>query len=91
MDTGQVRHQRSTRRGSIVLVPASVLPFKAVWQDIVREFGEGEVLLIVPTAHAVVRQAYEQIGRSFLSAGYSVTIISAERFRAYCQTSSDGP
>ena len=74
----------------IVLVPANLLPFKAVWLDIVEDFGAGDVLLIVPTARAGVRRAVEQVGRSFLSAGYSVTTIAAERFRAYCQTVPDG-
>ena len=73
----------------IVLVPASLLPFKAVWLDIMEDFGAGDVLLIVPTARASVRRAYEQVGRSFLSAGYSVTTLAAERFHAYCQTFPD--
>ncbi len=83
--------QPHLRLDNIALMPASLLPFKAVWEDIMRDLGEGEVLLIVPTARAVVRQACEQLGRSFLTAGYSVTTISAERFRAYCQTYPDGP
>ena len=74
----------------IVLIPASLLPFKAVWLDIVQDCGAGDVLLIVPTARADVRHAFEQVGRSFLNAGYSVTTIAAERFRAYCQTFPDG-
>ena len=57
---------------------------------IVQDFGAGDVLLIMPTARAGVRRAFEQVGRSFLSAGYSVTTIAAQRFRAYCQTFPDG-
>jgi hypothetical protein len=46
-------------------------------------------MLIVPTARAGVRSV-EQVGHSFLSAGYSITTIAAKRFHAYCQTFPDG-
>ncbi len=76
------------RLNQIVLVPASLLPFKAVWQELMHDLGAYAVLIILPTAPASVRTAFERVGRSFVKAGYDVTTMSAERFRAYCQTAA---
>lgn len=77
------------RDAHIVLVPASLLPFKAVWLTIVRDLDATDILLILPTTPDFVRRAFERVARSFLQAGYSVTILSAERFREYCATFPD--
>ena len=74
----------------IVLVPASLLPLKPVWMEIVHELGEHDLLLVLPTAREAGRRAFEQVGHTFNTAGYCVTTISVERVLAYCQTVLDG-
>ncbi len=58
--------------------------YKAVWRGLLHDLGAYAVLIILPTAPASVRTAFERVGRSFVKAGYDVTTMSAERFRAYC-------
>jgi hypothetical protein len=70
----------------IVLIPARLLPLKPVWMGIVDELGQNDILLILPTSRDFVRRAFEHVGRSFHTAGYCVTTMSAERLLSYCQT-----
>ena len=71
------------RLNQIALVPANLLPYKAMWRRLLHDLGAYAVLIILPTAPASVRTAFERVGRSFVKAGYDVTTMSAERFRAY--------
>lgn len=86
MHTGEGQFHGGT---PIVLLPARLLPLKPMWMDIVDELGEHDILLILPTSREFVRRAFERIGRSFHTAGYCVTTITAERLVAYCQTVLD--
>ena len=62
---------------NLALVPASLLPFKATWQQLANELPAGSTLIILPTSTSPRGEALERIRASFEAMGRSVRILPA--------------
>ena len=62
---------------NLVLVPASLLPFKAAWQQIANELPTGSALIILSSSNNPHSQAAEKIVASFEALGWAVTTLPA--------------
>ncbi len=67
--------RRKTTLGNIVLVPASLLPFKAQWQAIANALPRGEVLVITPPMATPQRHATERVAAQLRARGWRVTAV----------------
>lgn len=78
---------RSLRRSAVhldnvVLAPASLLPFKAEWQEIANELPNGSVLIVTPLSDRPRRSILEQIRSHLLAHGRYVRTLPAEHLTA---------
>ncbi len=62
---------------NLALVPASLLPFKAAWQQIANELPIGSTLIILPSSGSPHSEAMERIAASFEERGRAVKILPA--------------
>ena len=79
------RPPRTPRRASpqldnITLVPASLLPFKAQWQQLVGGVSSREALFIVPEGETLLRRTMRQLVPQLRASGRHVTTLPAKRF-----------
>lgn len=65
---------------NIALVPASLLPFKTMYQAIANELPAGEVLIVLP-ASAETKRKLHKVADLCRARGQHVTIISSDTFR----------
>jgi hypothetical protein len=71
---------RRAKLANIALVPASLLPYKAVWQAVANELPEGAILVCLPPAHTATTGVLTRAITALRAHGYRVTIVPAERF-----------
>jgi hypothetical protein len=62
---------------NLALVPASLLPFKATWQQMANELPIGSTLIVLPASTSPRSEALERIRSSFEAMGRSVRILPA--------------
>jgi len=65
---------------NIVLVPASMLPFKAQWSQLAGAVSSREALFIVPEGETPLRQTMRRIVPQLRASGRHVTALPAKRF-----------
>jgi hypothetical protein len=66
-----------TRFDALVLVPASLLSFKAQWQQMANELPVGSALIVLPSPDSRQREAVERIAASFEAMGRAVKTLPA--------------
>ena len=64
---------------NVALVPASLLPFKSVWQSVANRLPQGDVLLVLPL-HKPQRSTFTCLADHLKDRGHAMTIMSATRF-----------
>ncbi|MGI8550620.1 MAG: hypothetical protein ACR2PL_07475 [Dehalococcoidia bacterium] len=64
----------------MALVPASLLPFKAQWQEVANRQGHDSLLVCLPKNEGRARKALEAATVLLRAKGFTVTTIAAERF-----------
>ena len=75
------RRLRKARLDNLVLVPASLLPFKEQWQEVANSKGGEHVLIVLPTLEQRSRKVVEQVATQLREQGHAVTMLPAEQFR----------
>jgi hypothetical protein len=71
------RALRQAKLDNLVLVPASLLPFKAKYQAIANEQAPGTTLVVLPAHDSLPRQALERVATRMQAKGQQVRILSA--------------
>ena len=72
--------RRTVKLDNIVLVPASLLPFKKQWQALANNLPDGSVLLCSRMTNPRQRNLVARIATQLKSRGHLVTTLAAERF-----------
>jgi hypothetical protein len=70
---------KRARFDTVVLIPASLLPFKLQWQQIADDLPSGSALIIVPTAGSPQSEAAAKIAAGFAAMGRSVNLLPASK------------
>jgi hypothetical protein len=65
---------------NLVLVPASMLPFKGRWGQLAGAVSSREALFIVPEGETPLRRAMRRLVPQLRASGRHVTALSAKRF-----------
>ncbi len=73
-------YQRGVVLDNITLVPASLLPFKARWDQFTHTLPAGEALLVIPPGDTPLHQTLRAIVPHLRAQGRHVTAVHAERF-----------
>lgn len=68
------------RLDNLALVPASLLPFRAQYQEIANDLPDGSVLICLPPSNGPQTLILERVASNLRSEGYQVRILSAGRF-----------
>lgn len=63
---------------NIVIVPASMLPFKDKWEEVVNALPSGSVLIYHSSTNAQQRKILDYVERSFRAKGHAVTNFAIE-------------
>jgi hypothetical protein len=71
---------RRARADNLVLVPASLLPFKAVYQRIANNLPTGATLIVTPKAPGKPGQTLGSVARQLAVKGHHVKVVPATRF-----------
>jgi hypothetical protein len=66
------RALRKARLDNLVLVPASLLPFKAQYQQIANQQPQGTTLVVLPEDDEAQRQRLESVAATMQAKGRSV-------------------
>ncbi|HSH81661.1 MAG TPA: hypothetical protein VLA19_24300 [Herpetosiphonaceae bacterium] len=69
------------RLDNIALVPASLLPFKAQWEELRHSLDAGDVLMVMPPTPTPLYQALRRLAPKLRAHGRRVTAVPVERFR----------
>jgi hypothetical protein len=77
---------RGAKLENIALVPASLLPYKAVWQTVANELPQGAILVCLPPTHTATTSVLTRAITALRAHGYRVTIVPAERFTSQLGT-----
>ncbi len=67
-------------RDNLVLVPASLLPFKGQWGQLAGAGSSRAALFIVPEGETPLRRAMRRLVPQLRASGRQVTALSAGRF-----------
>ncbi len=67
------------KQDNLMLVPASLLPLKAQWQQHARQLSSGDALLIVPRYETPLKQTMRSLVPLLRAQGRHVTAVVAER------------
>ena len=70
----QLSRQR-VKLDNIALIPASLLPYKEQWQEIVGDLPEGNVLIVLP-GQAKQQRVIRSVASQFRQMGKYVSVIS---------------
>lgn len=70
---------RRAKLDNLALIPASLLPFKAQYQDLANTLPEGDVLIILPTSDTPSKKTLEKVSDLMKARGQRVTTIPAEK------------
>jgi hypothetical protein len=63
---------------NVALVPANLLPFKAVWQKVANTLPKGNILIILPDTDQRLTQA--KVATLLKADGHRVTTLPAHQF-----------
>ena len=77
------RHPRALRKAkldNLALVPASLLPLKEQWQEVVNSKAGEHVLIVLPRLEKRSRRVVEQVATQLREKGHTVTMLAAEEF-----------
>ena len=74
------RRLRKARLDNLVLVPASLLPFKEQWQEVANSKAGEHVLIILPQVENRPRTVLQRVAAQLREHGHVVTTLSAEEF-----------
>ena len=66
---------KRTSSGSIMVMPASALPFRQQWRSLMNEMPEGSVLVVVPSCETTLKQSMRKITALLRSTGRRVDAI----------------
>ena len=72
--------RRTVKLDNVALVPASLLPYKAQWQQLANELPAGSVLVCVPMKENKPRQPYLAVARTLREKGFTVRAVNAQQF-----------
>ena len=72
------RALRKAKLDNLVLVPASLLPFKAEYQQIANELPKGTTLIVLPEDDEAQRQRLESVAATLQAKGRPVTKILSD-------------
>jgi len=67
-------------RDNIVLMPASVLPHKAHYQQLANRLPHGDVLIVLANHSMMQRRVLQSVTAFFQHYGHHVTVVSADAF-----------
>ena len=73
------RALRRVRPDNVALVPANLLPFKAVYQQIANDLPAGATLIVLPKAHGKPGHALGNVAHLLAARGHQVSVVSASR------------
>ena len=65
---------------NVVLLPASVLPYKAHYQQLANRLPRGDVLIVLPSHSMMHLRMLQSVTPFFQRNGHHVTVVSAEAF-----------
>ncbi len=69
---------RRARLDNLALVPASLLPYKEQWQQLVDQLPDGTTLIVLPVAESPQRTTLQMVARGLRAKGQSVTTVQAD-------------
>lgn len=72
--------RRRVRSDNLVVMPASLLPFKKEWQRIANSLPQGGTLLVVPDKEVPVRRSMRRVAAHLYARGRRVASIEARQF-----------
>ena len=72
---------RHANLDNLAIVPGSLLPFKAEWQQVANSLPIGSILICLPAADTPQRKALETVAALLKAHGHQVTTLPADRFR----------
>ena len=72
--------RRQVKLDNVALVPASLLPDKAHWQQLANELPDGSVLVCVPMNENKPRPPYLAVARTLRAKGLTVRAVNAQHF-----------
>ena len=73
-------HRRTVKLDNLALVPASLLPYKAQWQQLANELPTGSVLVCVPMKEDKPRPPFLAVARTLRAKGLTVRAVNAQHF-----------
>jgi hypothetical protein len=65
---------------NVVLMPASVLPYKAHYQQLANRLPRGDVLIVLPSHSMMQFRMVQSVTAFFQRNGHHVTVVPAEAF-----------
>ena len=71
---------RQAKLDNLALVPASLLPYKAAWQQLANDQPPGTTLVVMPKAPGRPDQTLGTVAARLQAAGHRVTVVPAMRF-----------
>ncbi len=66
--------------GNVVLMPASLLPNKAHYQQLANRLPRGDVVIVLPSHSMMHVRMLQSVTAFFQRNGHHVTVVSAEAF-----------
>ncbi len=73
------RAVRRARPDNLALVPASLLPFKAIYQQLANDLPRGAILIVLPNTAGKPGQALGNVATQIEATGHQVSVVSADR------------
>lgn len=73
------RALRRARPDNLALVPASLLPFKAVYQQLANDLPAGATLIVVDEAEGEPGQTLGNVATQLRAKGHQVRVVSTDR------------
>jgi hypothetical protein len=71
------RALRTAKLDNLVLVPASLLPFKAEYQALANQQPSGTTLIVLPAGDSLPRRTLELVATRLQAKGQAVRIITS--------------
>jgi hypothetical protein len=71
---------RRAKLDNVTLVPASLLPYKEVWQTIANDLPDGTILICIPTTNQSQRLILERVVSNLQHRGHRVATVPTARF-----------
>ncbi len=72
--------RRKPRLDNVALVPASLLPFKEIYQRVANSMPSGSILIVLPGPAKKQRTVYERVATQLKAQGQRVSTLPANRF-----------